>query len=136
MIGNPRNQPLSMGTTASCVMRKCCSRLSATQCKHLAKMSNKNMRNVSTSSSDRNIVSARHVSVTFHAVTKDVMIYWKGRDGDQDRYIAHVRKGEVFNEMTYPNHIFRTYDATNKDNFIDHQIQANFGDHKSIQVEL
>lgn len=77
-----------------------------------------------------------HVSVSFHAVNKDLMIYWKGRDGDQDGYIALVREGEVFNETTYPNHIFRTYDAKNKDNFIDHQIEANFGDHKSIHVEL
>lgn len=77
-----------------------------------------------------------HVSVSFHAVNKDLMIYWKGRDGDQDGYIALVRRGETFNETTYPNHIFRTYDATNKDVFLDHQIQANFGDHKNIHVEL
>ena len=77
-----------------------------------------------------------HVSVSFHAVNKDVMIYWKGRDGDQDGYIALVRQGDVFNETTYPNHIFRTYDASNKDIFVDHQIQANFGDHTSIRIEL
>jgi diketogulonate reductase-like aldo/keto reductase len=77
-----------------------------------------------------------HVSVSFHAVNKDLMIYWLGRDGDQDGYIALVRKGDVFNETTYPNHIFRTYEAQNKDNFVDHKIQGNFGEHKSIRVEL
>lgn len=77
-----------------------------------------------------------HVSVSFHAVNKDLMIYWKGRDGDQDGYIALVRQGEVFNETTYPNHIFRTYDALNKDNYVDHQIKGNFGDHTNIHVEL
>lgn len=77
-----------------------------------------------------------HVSVSFHAVNKDLMIYWKGRDGDQDGYIALVRQGEVFNETTYPNHIFRTYDASNKDVYVDHQITANYGDHTNIHVEL
>jgi alcohol dehydrogenase (NADP+) len=77
-----------------------------------------------------------HVSVSFHAVNKDLMIYWKGRDGDQDGYVALVRRGEIFNETTYPNHIFRTYDASNKDIYVDHQVQANFGDHESIKVEL
>lgn len=77
-----------------------------------------------------------HVSVSFHAVNKDLLIYWKGRDGDQDGYIAHLRQGETFNETTYPNHIFRTYDAQNKDVYTDHQIRGNFGDHESIHVEL
>jgi diketogulonate reductase-like aldo/keto reductase len=76
-----------------------------------------------------------HVSVSFHAVNKDIMLYWQGRDGNEVR-IAHVKQGEVFNETTYPNHVFRTYDAANKDIFSEHQIRANFGDHKNIHVEL
>jgi diketogulonate reductase-like aldo/keto reductase len=76
-----------------------------------------------------------HVSVTFHAVSKDIMLYWRDRDGGEVR-IAHVKQGETFNETTYPNHVFRTYDASNKDVFIDHEISANFGDHESIHVEL
>lgn len=76
-----------------------------------------------------------HVDVSFHAVNKDIMLYWQGRDGSEVR-IAHVKIGEVFNETTYPNHVFRTYDASNKDIFIEHQIHANFGDHRSIHVEL
>jgi diketogulonate reductase-like aldo/keto reductase len=76
-----------------------------------------------------------HVSVSFHAVNKDIMLYWQGQDGNEVR-IAHVKQGEVFNETTYPNHIFRTYDASNKDIYLEHQIDANFGDHRSIRVEL
>lgn len=76
-----------------------------------------------------------HVSVSFHAVNMDIMLYWQGKDGSEVR-IAHVRQGEVFNETTYPNHVFRTYDASNKDVFQEHQILANFGDHRSIHVEL
>jgi diketogulonate reductase-like aldo/keto reductase len=86
--------------------------------------------------SEQDLDQDLHVSVTFHAVNKDLMIYWKGRNGDQDGYIALVRQGDVFHETTYPNHIFRTYDASNKDVYVDHQIQANFGDHKNIRVEL
>lgn len=76
-----------------------------------------------------------HVSVSFHAVNKDIMLYWHGEDGSEVR-IAHVKQGEVFNETTYPNHVFRTYDASNKDVFIEHQIRANFGEHKEFRVEL
>ena len=76
-----------------------------------------------------------HVSVSFHAVNKDIMLYWQGLDGNEVR-IAHVKRGEVYNETTYPNHVFRTYDASNKDIFIEHEINANFGEHRSIQVEL
>jgi diketogulonate reductase-like aldo/keto reductase len=76
-----------------------------------------------------------HVDVSFHAVNKDIMLYWQGQDGSEVR-IAHVKRGEIFNETTYPNHVFRTYDAQNKDIYIEHQIRANFGDHRSIHVEL
>jgi diketogulonate reductase-like aldo/keto reductase len=76
-----------------------------------------------------------HVSVSFHAVNKDIMLYWQGLDGNEVR-IAHVKQGEIYNETTYPNHVFRTYDASNKDIFLEHQIEANFGDHRSIHVEL
>lgn len=76
-----------------------------------------------------------HVSVSFHAVNKDIMLYWQGRDGSEIR-VAHVKQGDVFNETTYPNHVFRTYDASNKDIYTEHQIRANFGDHRNIHVEL
>ena len=79
-----------------------------------------------------------HVSVTFHAVTTDIMLYWMGQDGDEESEvrITHIRKGDTFNETTYPNHVFRTYNAYNKDIFIEHRIDANFGEHKNIHVEL
>lgn len=76
-----------------------------------------------------------HVSVSFHAVNKDIMLFWHAEDGTEVR-IAHVKKGEVFDEVTFPNHVFRTYDASNKDVFVEHKIEANFGDHRNIHVEL
>jgi diketogulonate reductase-like aldo/keto reductase len=75
-----------------------------------------------------------HVSVTFHAVSKDIVIYWV-TSTDEVR-IAILRQGDNFVETTYPNHIFRTYDAQNKDVFKDHHIKANFGEHEDIHVEL
>jgi diketogulonate reductase-like aldo/keto reductase len=76
-----------------------------------------------------------HVNVSFHAVSQDIMLYWRGKQGQEVR-IAHIREGESFDETTYPNHKFRTYLASNKDVFIDHEVKANFGDHKHIHVEL
>ncbi len=76
-----------------------------------------------------------HVSVTFHAITHDIMLYWLGSDGSETR-IDHIWKGETFDEVTYPNHRFRTYNAYNKDEYVDHVIDANFGEHKNIHVEL
>jgi F0F1-type ATP synthase alpha subunit len=75
-----------------------------------------------------------HVSVTFHAVNKDIVVYWMGNSDEVQ--IALVRKGETFHDTTYPNHVFRTYDAQNKDVFIDHDITSNFGEHADIHVEL
>ena len=75
-----------------------------------------------------------HVSVTFHAVNKDIMLYWLGPH-DEIR-VSLLRKGDSFNETTYPNHMFRTYDASNKDVYVDHQVTANFGGHEDIHVEL
>jgi diketogulonate reductase-like aldo/keto reductase len=76
-----------------------------------------------------------HVNISFHAVSQDIMLYWRGKQGQEVR-IAHIREGETFDETTYPNHRFRTYLASNKDVFIDHEVTANFGDHKHIHVEL
>lgn len=76
-----------------------------------------------------------HVNISFHAVSQDIMLYWRGKQGQEVR-IAHIRGGETFDETTYPNHKFRTYLASNKDVFIDHEVKANFGDHKHIHVEL
>ena len=78
-----------------------------------------------------------HVSVSFHAVNKDIMLYWLKQDTGEEVRVAYIPQGQVFNETTYPNHTFRTYDATDKDlPFNEHQVQANFGDHVSIHVEL
>lgn len=75
-----------------------------------------------------------HVSITFHAVSKDIMLYWVSHL-DEIR-VAHIKKGETYKETTYPNHMFRTYDAKNKDVFVDHTIKTNFGGHEDIHVEL
>jgi len=75
-----------------------------------------------------------HVSIAFHAVSKDIMLYWISHL-DEIR-VAHIKQGETYKETTYPNHMFRTYDANNKDVFLDHTIKTNFGGHQDIHVEL
>ena len=76
--------------------------------------------------------------VTFHAVNQDIMLYWMGENADEDNEVRVwvIRKGDSFQESTYPGHIFRTYNAYNKDEYKEHQIDANFGEHKHIHVEL
>lgn len=78
-----------------------------------------------------------HVSVSFHAVNKDIMLYWLKQDTDEQVRVAYIQQGETFNETTYPNHKFRVYDASDMDlPYNEHQVQANFGEHVSIHVEL
>eukprot|EP00527_Entomoneis_sp_CCMP2396_P005827 CAMPEP_0198154434 /NCGR_PEP_ID=MMETSP1443-20131203/68589_1 /TAXON_ID=186043 /ORGANISM="Entomoneis sp., Strain CCMP2396" /LENGTH=475 /DNA_ID=CAMNT_0043821103 /DNA_START=256 /DNA_END=1683 /DNA_ORIENTATION=+ len=77
-----------------------------------------------------------HVSVTFHAVSKDVVLYWMGHDGDETSEIGIelLRVGDTFDETTYPGHKFRAYDAQNKDIWTEHDISANYGDHVHIEL--
>lgn len=77
-----------------------------------------------------------HVSVTFHAVSKDIVLYWMGRNGDESSEvrIELLRVGDTFNETTYPSHKFRAYDAQNKDLWTEHDINANYGDHVHIEL--
>lgn len=73
------------------------------------------------------------VHVTFHAVSNDLMLYWVGEK--EEIRIDHIRKGDSFNETTYPGHKFRTYNAYNKDMFSEFIIDANFDEHKHIYVK-
>ncbi|CAB9509142.1 Probable NAD(P)H-dependent D-xylose reductase xyl1 [Seminavis robusta] len=76
-----------------------------------------------------------HVKITFHATTKDTFLYWNTHDGGEIK-VAFIPKGESFNEMTYPNHSFRLYDARNKDHFIEYKVDAKFGSHEHVHAEL
>ncbi|CAB9522448.1 Probable NAD(P)H-dependent D-xylose reductase xyl1 [Seminavis robusta] len=73
--------------------------------------------------------------VTFHAKSKDAMLYWQRPDGGENK-IAFIARGSSFNESTYPKHHFRIYDARNKDNFIDYHVQAKFGEQVSFDAYL
>lgn len=78
-----------------------------------------------------------HVSVSFVAVNKDIMLYWLKQDTGEEVRVAYIPQGQVFKETTYPNHTFRTYDASDKDlPYNEHKVLANFGEHVSIHVEL
>lgn len=77
-----------------------------------------------------------HVSVTFHAASKDVVLYWMGPEGNEstETRIALLRQGDTFEETTYPMHVFRAYDAQNKDIWTEHEITSNFGEHVEVQL--
>lgn len=75
-----------------------------------------------------------NVDVSFHVVSKDIMLYWKDESGNEV-HVAYLQQGETFNETTYPNHVYRAYDALNMDNFEDYQIDSQIGG-KSLDVNL
>ena len=77
-----------------------------------------------------------HSYVTFTAKSKDAMLYWQKPDGSGESKIAFIAKGESFNEVTYPKHHFRIYDARNKDNFVEYRVDARFGEHTSFDAYL
>jgi hypothetical protein len=79
-----------------------------------------------------------HVAVSFHSVSQDVMLYWMGENGDESTevHVALIKKGDTFEETTYPGHKFRVYDPANKDKYVEHEITAKFGERKEIKVEL
>ena len=76
-----------------------------------------------------------HVTVTFHAVNRDIFVYWMGHDGNEVQ-VQYLQQGESYEETTYPNHTFRIYNALDKDQFFDHVVDADFGEHKHVHVEL
>lgn len=74
------------------------------------------------------------VRVIFHAVNKDMMVYWL-TDIDEVK-VALVRVGQQYNETSYPGHVYRLYDAKNKDIYIDHVVQPHVGLQEVIHVDL
>ena len=74
--------------------------------------------------------------VTFTAKSKDAMLYWQRPDGSGESKIAFIAKGESFDEVTYPKHHFRIYDARNKDNYVDYRVDARFGERTSFDAYL
>jgi len=74
------------------------------------------------------------VKVTFHASTKDMVVYWVHPSAEIR--LAVVRKGEYYNETSYPGHAYRMYDAQNKDAYVDHVVSPHIGYHETVHVDL
>jgi diketogulonate reductase-like aldo/keto reductase len=77
------------------------------------------------------IESDLHISLTFEAQTRDLMLFWKRHDGTEV-HVAYIQKGESFNETTYPKHNYVVYDALNKDSYVKYQVQGRMGEHQTI----
>jgi len=77
-----------------------------------------------------------HAYVTIKAINKDAMLYWMKPDGTGESKIAFIGKGESFDEVTYPKHHFRVYDARNKDNWVDYHVKARFGERTTFEAYL
>lgn len=74
------------------------------------------------------------ISITFEVTNRATLIYWLGAI-DEIR-LAHVSAGHAFNETTYAGHVYRLYDAQDRDTFVDYHIDASEGCHQTIHVDL
>jgi diketogulonate reductase-like aldo/keto reductase len=75
-----------------------------------------------------------HVKAIFHAES-DLHLYWTDHNGGEV-LVAEVKKGQIFNETTYPGHVFVAYSPQNKSIRQEFRIQSNFGEHEHFHVEL
>lgn len=75
------------------------------------------------------------VSVSFEAVDRDSQVYWLSPDMEELE-IGLLKRGQVFNETTYPGHAYRCYDATNKKHYVDHKVTATFGEHERLRIQF
>lgn len=82
------------------------------------------------------------VTLTFHAKSKDVYLYWHDPEYGGEIEVAKIQKGKSFEEASHPGHQFRiVYDA---DGASDNNIQdgnmemftvsGNYGEHRHIEL--
>ena len=77
-----------------------------------------------------------HVKVTFHANSTDMFLYWFNPEGNVEKQISYIAKGESFEESTHPQHLFRIYNAYDPDVYKDYTVTGLYGDHDHVHIEL
>lgn len=76
-----------------------------------------------------------NVQITFHAKTQSMYLYWF-KDEETVKQIAYIEKGDWFDESTHPNHKFRLYHSEDPETYQDYVVEANYGDHETVHIEL
>jgi len=81
------------------------------------------------------------VTLTFHAKSEDVFLYWHDPEYGGEIEVAKIQKGKSFEESTHPGHMFRVYydDNSNTDKVQDGKMElftvsGNYGEHRHIEL--
>lgn len=79
------------------------------------------------------------VTLTFHAKTKDVFLYWHDPEFGGEIEVAKIQKGKSFEESSHPGHQFRIYYDEGFDNIQDGRVEmftvsGNYGEHRHIEL--
>jgi len=79
------------------------------------------------------------VTLTFHAKSKDVFLYWHDPEFGGEIEVAKIKKGKSFEESSHPGHQFRIYYDSSSDNAQDGRMEmftvsGNYGEHRHIEL--
>lgn len=80
------------------------------------------------------------VTLTFHAKTKDVFLYWHDPEFGGEIEVAKIQKGKSFEEASHPGHQFRIYYEGDGDNVSQDgkmelfTVSGNYGEHRHIEL--
>jgi len=79
------------------------------------------------------------VTLTFHAKTKDVYLYWHDPEFGGEIEVAKIKKGKSFEESSHPGHQFRVYYDDGSDHVQDGRVEmftvsGNYGEHRHIEL--
>eukprot|EP00535_Pseudo-nitzschia_heimii_P006014 CAMPEP_0197180892 /NCGR_PEP_ID=MMETSP1423-20130617/5337_1 /TAXON_ID=476441 /ORGANISM="Pseudo-nitzschia heimii, Strain UNC1101" /LENGTH=488 /DNA_ID=CAMNT_0042631033 /DNA_START=179 /DNA_END=1645 /DNA_ORIENTATION=- len=79
------------------------------------------------------------VTLTFHAKSKDVFLYWHDPEFGGEIEVAKIKKGKSFEESSHPGHQFRIYYDSGSDNIQDGRMEmftvsGNYGEHRHIEL--
>mmetsp|Transcript_13988 Transcript_13988/g.39219 ORF Transcript_13988/g.39219 Transcript_13988/m.39219 type:complete len:505 (+) Transcript_13988:167-1681(+) len=73
------------------------------------------------------------VTLTFHAKSKDVFLYWHDPKFGGEIEIAKIQKGKSFQESSHPGHQFKIYDVEGG-GMEFFKVVGNYGEHKHIEL--
>jgi diketogulonate reductase-like aldo/keto reductase len=78
------------------------------------------------------------VTLTFHAKSKDVFLYWHDPEFGGEIEVAKIQKGKSFEEASHPGHQFRIY-YDDSENVEDEKMElftvsGNYGEHRHIEL--
>lgn len=79
------------------------------------------------------------VTLTFHAKTKDVFLYWHDPEFGGEIEVAKIQKGKSYEESSHPGHQFRIYYDEDTENSNGGRMElftvsGNYGEHRHIEL--